>query len=94
MSKSHRRFSNGDDSIDVQEGREQKKEKKYGATILMSVRDALAANRRLAIRELVERVVMGNGNILRKLAEHLQMLKIILSYKFYLYLIHVANTYI
>ena len=45
-----------------------------------SIREALDADRRLTIRELVERFDMGYDTIYRVLTEDLQMSKVILSY--------------
>ena len=84
MFKWYHRFSDGQDSLEEQEGRERKK-KTYGATIVTSIRDALVADRRLTIRELVEWFDMGYGTIHQILTETLQTSKIILGYKFYLY---------
>ena len=55
--------------------------KKYGVTIVTAIK-------RLTIRELVEQFDMGYGTLLGKQSENLQMLKIILSYIFYLYFTH------
>ena len=60
--------------------------------IVTSIREALAADRRLTIRELVERVDMGYGTMHPVLMEDLQMLNAILSYKFNLYMMHVAKS--
>ena len=76
--KWHRRFANGQDSLEEQDGRGRKKQ--YGATTVTSIREALDADRRLTIRELVERFDMGYGTIHRVLTEDLQMSKVILSY--------------
>ena len=59
--------------------------------IVTSIRVAQAADRRLTIRELIERFDMGYGTMHRILAEDLQMLKVILSYKFDFYMMHVEK---
>ena len=56
-----------------------------------SIREALAADRRLTIRDLIGRFDMGYGTMHRILTEDLQMLKAILSYKFDFYMIHIAK---
>ena len=50
--------------------------------IVTSIREALAADRRLMIRDLIERFDMGYGSMHQILTEDLQMSKTILSYKF------------
>ena len=59
------------------------RKKQYGAMIVTSISEALAADRRLTIREiLTERFDMGYGTMHRILTDNLQMSKvIILSYK-------------
>ena len=59
--------------------------------IVTSICEALAADRPLTIRELVERFDMGYGMMHLILTEDLQMSKVILSYKFDFYMMHVAN---
>ena len=59
--------------------------------ILTSIREALAADRRLTIRELIERLDMSYGTMHGILMEDLQMSKVILSYKFDFYMMHVAK---
>ena len=59
--------------------------------IVTSIREALAADRRLTIRDLIERFDMGYGTMHRTLTEDLQMSKAILSYKFDFYLMHIAK---
>ena len=88
--KWHRRFADGQDSLEEQKGRGRKKQ--YGATKVTSIRAALDADRRLTIRELVERFDMGYGTIHRVLTEDLQMSKVILSYQFDLHVTHVGKS--
>ena len=59
--------------------------------IMMSIREAHAANRRLTIRKLIERFDIGYGTMHRILKEDLQMSKVILRYKFDFYMMHVAK---
>ena len=59
--------------------------------ILTSIRDALAADRRLTIRDLIERFDMGHGTMHRILTEDLQISKAILNYKFDFYMMHIAK---
>ena len=59
--------------------------------IVASIREALAADRRLAIRDLIERFDIGYGTMHLILTEDLQMSKIILSYKFDFYMMHIAK---
>ena len=59
--------------------------------IVMSNREALAADRRLTIRDLIERFDMGYGTMHRILTEDLQMSQAILSYKFDFYMMHIAK---
>ena len=59
--------------------------------IVTSIREAPAADRRLAIRDLIERFGMGYGTLHRILTEDLQMSKAILSYKFDFYMMHIAK---
>ena len=56
-----------------------------------SILEALAADRRLTIRDLIERFDMGYGMMHRILTEDLQMSKAILSYKLDFYMIHIAK---
>ena len=65
--------------------------KQYDAMIVTSNREALAADRRLTIRDLIERFDMGFGTMHRILTEDLQMSKAIRSYKFDFYLMHIAK---
>ena len=55
--------------------------------IVTSIREELAADRRLTIRDLIGRFDAMN----RILTEDLQMSKAILSYKFDFYMMHVAK---
>ena len=59
--------------------------------IVTSIREALAADRRLTTRDLNERFDMGYGTMHRILTEDLQMSKAILSYKFDFYMMHIAK---
>ena len=59
--------------------------------IVTSISEALAADRRLTIRDLIERFDMGYGTMHQILTEDLQMLKAILSYKFDFYMMHFAK---
>ena len=59
--------------------------------IVASIREALATDRRLTIRYLIERFGMGYGTMLLILTEDLQMSKAILSYKFDFYVMHIAK---
>ena len=59
--------------------------------IVTSIREALAADRRLTIRNLTERFDMGYGTVHRVLTEDLQMPKVIPSYKFDFYMMHIAK---
>ena len=59
--------------------------------IVTSTREVLAADRRLTIRELIEHFDMGYGTMHGILMEDLQMSKVILSYKFDFYLMHVPK---
>ena len=85
-----RRFSDGQCSLEEQEGRGRKKTT-YGATIVMSIHDVLVSDRRPTIRELVQRLDMGYGTIHRVPTEILEISKIILSLKFYYTAVHVPN---
>ena len=67
------------------------KKKQYDAMIVTSIREALASDRRLTIRDLIERFDMGYDTMHRILTEDLQMSKAILSYKFDFYMMHIAN---
>ena len=62
------------------------RKKQYDAMIVTSNREALAADRRLPIRDLTERFDMGFGTMHRILTEDLQTSKAILSYKFDFYM--------
>ena len=84
--KWHRRFADGQNRM-VVPGRK----KQYDAMIVTSNREALAADRRLTIRDLIERFDMGYGTMHRILTEDLQMSKAILSYKFDFYMMHIAK---
>ena len=59
--------------------------------IVTSIREALAADRQLTTRELIQLFDMGYGTMHRILMEDLQMSKVILSYKFDFYMMHVAK---
>ena len=87
--KWHCRFADGQNSLEEQEGRAGKKQ--YYAMIVTSIREALAAERRLTIRDLIELFDMGYGTMPRILTENLQMPKAILSYKFDFYMMHIAE---
>ena len=67
------------------------RKKQYDAMIVTSNREALAADRRLTIRDLIERFDMGYGTMHWILTEDLQMSKVILSYKFNFYMMHIAK---
>ena len=67
------------------------RKKQYGAIIVTPIREAHAADRRLTIRELIERFDIGYGTMHRILTEDLQMSKVMLSYKFDFYMMHVAK---
>ena len=67
------------------------RKKQYDAMIVTSMLEALAADRRLTIRDLIERIDMGYGTMHRILTEDLQMSKAILSYKFDFYMMHIAK---
>ena len=67
------------------------RKKQYDAMIVTSNREALAADRLLTIRDLIERFEMGYGTMHRILTEDLQMSKAILSYKFDFYMMHIAK---
>ena len=67
------------------------RKKQYDAVIVTSIREALAADRRLTIRDLIERFGMGYGTMHRILKEDLQMLKAFLSYKFDFYMMHIEK---
>ena len=56
-----------------------------------SIREAHGADKRLTIKELIERFDMGYGTMHRIFAEYLQMSKVILSYKFDFHMMHVAK---
>ena len=59
--------------------------------IVTSILEALASDRRLTIRDLIERFDMGYGTMHRILTEDLQMSKAILSYKFDFYMMYIAK---
>ena len=59
--------------------------------IVTSSREALAADRRLTTRDLIEGFDMGCGTVHRIFTEDLQMSKAILSYKFDFYMMHIAK---
>ena len=59
--------------------------------IVTSIREALAADRRLTNRDLIERFDMGYGTMQQILTEDLQMSKAILSNKFDFYMMHIAK---
>ena len=67
------------------------RKKQYGAMIVTTIREALGANKRLTIRELIKRFDMGYGTMHRIFTGDLQMSKVILSYKFDFYMMHVAK---
>ena len=67
------------------------RKKQYEAMIVTSKREALVADRRLTITDLIERFDMGYDTMHRILTEDLQMSKAILSYKFDFYMMHVAK---
>ena len=59
--------------------------------IVTSIREALAADRRVTIRDLIELFDIGYGTMHRILTEDFQMSKAILSYKFDFYMMHIAK---
>ena len=59
--------------------------------MVTSILEALASDRRLTIRDLIERFDMGYGTMHRILTEDLQMSKAILSYKFDFYMMYIAK---
>ena len=59
--------------------------------IVTSIREALAADRRLTIRVPIEWFNMGSGTMHRILTDDLQMSKAILNYKFDIYMMHIAK---
>ena len=59
--------------------------------IVTSICEALAADRRLTIKDLIERFDMGYGTMHQILTEDLQMSKAILSNKFDFYMMHIAK---
>ena len=59
--------------------------------IVTSICEALAADRRLTIRDLIERFGIEYGTMHRILTEDLQMSKAILSYKYDFYMVHIAK---
>ena len=60
--------------------------------IVTSISEALATDRRLTIRDLIERFDMDHGTMHRILTEDLQMSKVILSYKVNVILDHPSYT--
>ena len=58
---------------------------------MTSIREALAADRRLTIRDQIERFGIGYGTMHRILTEDLQMSRAILSYKYDFYMLHIAK---
>ena len=88
--KWHRRFADDQNSLEEQEVAPGRK-KQYDAMIVTSIREALAADRRLTIGDLISRFGMGYGTMHRILTEDLQMSKAILSYKFDFYMMHIAK---
>ena len=58
---------------------------------MTSIREALAADRRLTIRDLIEHLGIGYGTVHRILTEDLQMSKAIISYKYDFYMVHLAK---
>ena len=64
-----------------------RRKKQYDAMIVTSIRKALAADRRLTIKDLIERFDAMH----RILTENLQMSKAVLSYKFDFYMMHIAK---
>ena len=67
------------------------RKKQYDAIIVTSIREALAADRRLTIRDLIERFGMGYGTMHRILTEDFQMSKAIISNKYDFYMVHIAK---
>ena len=67
------------------------RKKQYDAMIVTSICEALASDRPLTIRDLIERFDMGYGMMHRILTEGLQMSKAIQSYKFDFYMLHIAK---
>ena len=59
--------------------------------IATSIGESLSADRRLTIRELIERFDMGYGTMHCILTEYLPMSKVILNHKFDYYMMHVAK---
>ena len=59
--------------------------------IVTSIREVLAADRRLTIRELIKRFDMGYATMHRIFTGDLQISKVILNYKFDFYMMHVAK---
>ena len=59
--------------------------------IVTSISEALAADRRLTIRDLIERFDMSYGTMHQILTEDLQMSKAILSYIFNFFMMHIAK---
>ena len=53
------------------------RKKQYDAMIVTLIREALAADRRLTIRDLIERFDMGYGTMHRILTEDLQMSNVV-----------------
>ena len=75
--KWHRRFSDGQDSLEEQKGHGRKGKKTFGATIVTSIHDVLVSDRRLAIMELVQRFDLSNGTIQRILFIRPYMLQMV-----------------
>ena len=67
------------------------RKKLYDAMIVTSIREALAADRRLMIRNLMELFDMGYGTMHRILTEALQMSKAIQGNKFDFYMISITK---
>ena len=67
------------------------RKKQYYAIIVTSIREALAADRQLTIRDLIERFGMGYGTMHRILTEDLQMSNAILSNQYDFYMVHIAK---
>ena len=59
--------------------------------IVTSILEALASDRRLTSRDLIERFDMGYGTMQQILTEDLQMSKAILSNKFDFYMMFIAK---
>lgn len=72
--KWHRRFTNGQVSLEEEEGRGRKK--LHGVKMVTSIRSAVETDRRLTVRELAERYDVGYGTVHRILTEELKMSKV------------------